>query len=1231
MKTKFLKSRQFYVAAAIAIAGMSTLTAQQQWHADFSAPGAQLSTYGQGDCSVADGVLKSRGAVAVLGDSAWTDYSLRFEARVPEDADQVQIWAGFRTANRFDRYVVGIKGGLLDDLYLMRTGYMGMDEFMGVRPLGFHPVPGQWYSLRVDVCGKRIRVFVNDSTEPSIDLEDSHSDMAAAGPIALGGAWIENEFRNVTVTPLEPNALANVPRQEKSFAMTQGQKEQLRVEQRGAYQPVSVSDCSAPRTVVDLDGDWLFMPSYSMPEAAVASNPNTADEDWHVMSVPNFWNPSRIWLHGETMPSPTGVQSKGVSDTYYQRESQRCEDYTFDYRNTSYAWYRQWIDLPADAKGKQMTLHFDAVSKSAEVYVNGQLAGSHLGMFGDFDIDATPYLKPGRNLIAVGVARNLAGKEQQSSAAMENYYASVRKEAADNKDDAVANQKVINDVPHGFFQGNPAGIWQPVSLIITDPLRITDATIHPALDGAEFEVAIDNASTKNRKYALSLSVKDAADGSELYSGQVKAQSLKKGDNIIENFSISGLSPKLWSPESPTLYDFTFTLTDNKGRKIDSYTFTSGFRTFEAKGDYLCLNGKPYWLKGGNHIPFALGPNDQELAHNFMQWMKDGNINSTRTHTTPWNELWVTEADRMGIAISFEGTWSWLMIHSTPIPDQAILDLWADEWIDLIKKYRNHPSVCFWTVNNEMKFYDLDADTERAKQKMEIISDVVKRMREADPTRPICFDSNYLHRKAVNRFGADFMANIDDGDIDDNHAYYNWYDYSVFRFFDGLFQDENKWPGRPLISQEMSTGYPNGETGHPTRSYQLIHQNPYSLIGYEAYDWADPQQFLDVQGFITGELAEALRRTCPQGAGVMHFSYMTWFRQCYDAHSIQPYPAYYAMQRAMQPVLVSAEIWGRHLYAGQDFSPRVYVVNDDTDGQNLKDLRLSWSITDKSGRLLSQGTQDFPDVEYYQRKYITPRIDVPANLSAELQRASLNLKLSQDGKVISANQYDLTIGAAPESLATLTEGKKVMLVSDAASAPSLDAIGASYEVSSLESLEKGKAKYDLVVVSDIAAPTEAQAQALRRLVHSGAKVMLLNNPELAQMAYPEHITGWAKPTEGDIVVMERPEDQVFSGLSPLDLRYFNNNKREMPTACNAMIHCNRSPQVTELASHMRIHSYLDDSDLDARAKRIQELRGLTLLTIDDGPGTLLVSTMATEKAPTDPIAARLLANMINLNK
>ena len=68
-----------------------------------------------------------------------------------------------------------------------------------------------------------------------------------------------------------------------------------------------------------------------------------------------------------------------------------------------------------------------------------------------------------------------------------------------------------------------------------------------------------------------------------------------------------------------------------------------------------------------------------------------------------------------------------MIQSS-MPDQNLIDMWADEYIGMLKKYRNHPSIFFWTINNEMKFYDNDPDKDRAIKKMHIIEKVVKRMR-----------------------------------------------------------------------------------------------------------------------------------------------------------------------------------------------------------------------------------------------------------------------------------------------------------------------------------------------------------------------------------------------------------------------------------------------------------------------------------------------------------------------
>lgn len=1224
--------KNIYIAFWTAVCLLISLSgyAQSEWKNNFSDQGEILKTVGRGECSIADGVFRSKGSYACFGNPEWKNYTMSFKARAPQEAEQVQIWAGFRANNRFDRYVVGIKGGLQDDLYLMRMGYMGTDEFMGVRPLGFHPVPGQWYQLKVEICGSRIRVFLNDEKEPRMDITDKNSNLAPSGPVTLGGGWIETEFDDLVVTPLEENALNNVKVAEYRKVATQQEKESKRQLERANYASVKMNKLEEGRTDISLDGNWLFMPGYQLDDKEKAVSTATDDKNWHVMSVPNFWNPIRIWLHGETMPSPTGPQPKGVSDTYYQQETDRCEGYTFDYRKTNAAWYRQWIELPAGIEGKNMTLTFDAVSKVAEIYINGELAGSHIGMYGEIQVDGSKLLKPGKNLVVVKVTRKADGSASENgSAAIDFFYSSVRESEKEGGKVAVKNN-ILKDIAHGFYGDEPAGIWQPVKLTITNPVKVEDVFIKPTLEGATFDLTVKNHSGKKNQFDLYTDIVDKETGSVLYSSlSLQKLVLNADEEKMFTYSVNGLKPRLWTPHHPNLYDFRFRLVTAKGVELDCLAETSGFRTFEVKEGVFFLNGNRYWLRGGNHIPFALAPNDLNLANTFMQLMKAGNIDVTRTHTTPWNKLWMGAADKNGIGVSFEGTWPWLMIHSTPLPDAKLIEMWKEEFLTLLKKYRNHPSLLFWTVNNEMKFYDNDNDLERAKEKYRVISDVVKEMRRIDPTRPICFDSNYQAKGKKEKYGADFMDSIDDGDIDDMHAYYNWYDFSLFRFFNGEFQQRFKMPERPLISQEMSTGYPNNETGHPTRSYQLIHQNPQSLIGYECYDFSDPKSFLNVQAFITGELAEALRRSNDQASGIMHFALLTWFRQVYDYQKIEPYPTYYALKRALQPVLVSAELWGRNLYGGDKLPTRIYVVNDREDGTALKPTLLRWEVQDEAGKKLVWGSEELPAVKHYGRYYIEPNIQLPVNLPADKVKAKLVLKLTENGLPVSENEYNLLLARKDWNINQIAEGKKVLLLDKEGMKDKFDFLHINYQVvSTIKEMVSPKQKANLCIISGLTECTNEEKEMLRSYQSKGGKLLLLNSKEVAKTIYPEHITGWIIPTEGDIVNMERNDAPVFDGIDALELRYFNNNKREIPLACNATLKVNRNENLIELAGQMKIHAYIDGGKAEDRIRKIDSMRGLTLLQIKDGKGLATVSTMCTEKADTDPIAGKLLVNMIN---
>lgn len=1165
---------------------------------------------GRGECNIEGPVLRTKDAYAAFGENNWTDYEAKFRVRVPQSEKEVQICAGFRAANRDDRYFLMLKGGIQKDLYLARLGYMGTDDFLALRQLDFQPVPGKWYDFKIQVVGNRIRVFLNNEALPRIDIADQYSKYAAAGKITLGGSWIENDFTDFSVKSLGTNALANTP--VKEFALPAVDKDKLREQQRAEYKPIFVNQVKDGRTEVSLDGKWLFASGYEVSDEAKAILPVNGDQSWHVMTVPNFWNPIRVWLHGERY----NTSSKGVSDNYYQKETARCEAYTFDYRKTNMGWYRQWIELPESIHKKNLELSFDAVSKVAEVWINGKKAGSHIGMFGDFTIDATPFFKPGKNLIAVKVLRDYV-KDIKDANKIAGIAVTVE-----------VTEKMVKDLAHGFFNDDPAGIWQPVKLIISDPLRIEDVFIKPSLTGAAFDVTVKNYSKNSQQFAVSTGIAVDKSGDNLYHGiSLRQIALKAGEEKTVTYTIDNLKPKLWSPEHPNLYNFSFALLSANGKKeIDEKVIRSGFHTFKSEGGYLYLNGKRYWLRGGNQTAMPLAPNDSALADKFCKIMKEGNIMITRTHTVPYTETWMDASDVNGIGVSYEGTWPWLFLGSS-MPNDNLIGLWKNEFLELLKKYRNHPSLLFWTINNEMKFYDNDPDIARAKVKMKIISEVVKAMRKVDPTRPVVFDSNY--RRNTKRFGAEFYKeqDIDDGDIDDTHAYYNWYDYSIFNFFKGEWQKNNKNPGRPLISQEMSTGYTD-ETGHPVRYYNYVHQNPESLVGKYTYEYNNPYYFLTAQAFITKELAEALRRSDDKASGVLHFSAVTWFRNVYQPQSIQPWPVYYDMQKALQPVLVSAELWGRHFYAGERLSTRLCVINDKEDGTALNASELQWQLVDKSGKQIANGKLNIPFVEHYSRYWVDPAIMIPQNLPRSKVEGKLLLKLTENGKVVSENDYDLIFADKNSLDISRFEGKKIIVTDlNKQLSPAMNYLKIKYaSAGSVSNALKQKA--DIYVFSglDSVNTSVAEISQIRSLVMRGGKVLLSGSGDFAHLLYPEYIRGIYKGNE-EVTTMDIPESDVFDGIEPLETRNFNNNERELPAVMSGAFRINRSPNIEALASFTKIHGYLP-GNMDDRMERLDKIKGFPIVQVTDQKGRAVLSEMLLGKAVTDPVAAKLLTNMLS---
>ena len=1141
----------------------------------------------------------------------YQDGILTVTARAPEGTAEVQIWGAVRCRDREHRYVFALRGGSDPELFFARYAPDGHTKFLGFAPLDKAPEVGAWQKLRVVSVGNRFQIYLGDEKLPRINVEDPDAFWQKGG-VAIGGGWLPAEFSQVEARPLsalESKEFAGMGDQ--TWQPPDRDKEAERKAQRAAYAPLVVPPVTQVRTDVSLDGQWLFQPAQTL--GATEKPAVAADDDrgWHVVKVPSFWGPTVPWLYGEQgFKYLQGIsRSKGIADKFLADLTAQADAQTFDWKNTKSGWYRHHFELPPSVVGKHLEVCFDAIAKVSEVWLNGVQIATHKGMFSEVRCDVSALVQAGDNVVAVHIIPP-AGEDTLVN--------------ADEKEEVAVTVEVtkamMNSLPHGMYPNATftAGIWQPVKLEITDPVAVSEVYARPRLDGGDFDITVRNASPDARRVSVETRIVDAADGSVLHRwnrAEATFDTPARGSKTI-TLAAAGLKPKLWTPAAPNLYRLETTVFVGEAR-TDERAETFGFRTFTVEGNRLLLNGKPYWLRGGNLAPNTLRPNDGELARAFFRFAKAGNVEATRSHTVPFTETWMQAADEVGMAVSIEGTWPWLMLKGEP-PTPELLKIWKEEWLSMMRKARNHPSIVLWTVNNEMKFPNADKKKPGLLlHKWTILDDAIRAMRQVDATRPIVADSSYMRKEADVSYETVVKPHkFDDGDIDDLHAYYGWYNPTFFHFFKGEIGQKDATPGRPLISQEMSTGYPRND-GHPTRSYLYGNLTPQALVGDYAYENNDPAIFLTRQSFLTKELAETIRRADRADmAGVLHFCYMSWIRDVWDAKKMQAMPTYLGVKQALQPVLVSAELYGRHWYAGRETTCRVCIANDSADARDLPASRLVWEVRAQD-KVLSSGTQEVPAVRYYQNQWLNVVLKSPVALPTPRVDAKLVLRVEADGKIVSTNQYDLLL-ATKEWTAPPAPRQSALLYDPAGkSAVIVNGLGLP-KLASLDQL--GRA--GVLVVGEGVLDAPGANGKLLDFVHGGGRVLLLHPAGSLEKMLPGEVGPYRK-TAGEMVNARIPEHPAFDELQPLDMAWFEMGAEALPRACAGSYEIlEDAPNVTVLATQYDPHGYLEKPEL------VSKFGGSPLLEIRHGQGTILASELMLETHAADPVSGRLLVNLLN---
>lgn len=1183
-------------------------------------PSSQWQFHDRGSFESHDGVLTITDGWASAEAPESGNYILDFSARAPEDAAQVQIWAGFRHYSRDYRYVAALRGGNNNHLYLARLGAEGYDKMLALRPLEWSPQPGIWYQLRIVCSGTAIAVYVNDFEKPLICVRDEDAPFTNGG-ISLGGSYLSTQYKEIRVTQIGSDyldAAACAPDYLASVTPSPEEKELMRRRERAAYRPFAVPALSQGRTELSLNGKWLFIPDYEAKGESMSAAFD--DTSAHVMTVPASWIPLKAWLEGERMRD----MNKGMNDNYLVEEMTRCLNQTFDYQKTQSAWYRHYLDLPKGIEKKRVVLDFEGIALISAVYFNGVRVHENIGMFAPMEIDVSDHVHEGRNLIAVEVHRKLSEESEHAvnTSTIDDNYAT----AWDILDAGIKDQEIrtkcerrpfcTNDIAHGFYGDNPGGIWRNVRLIISDRVHVQECYFRPSLEDAEITVSYANQSCRTEEVSLSYSMVHKTTGEYLCGGTIENTALKDGETRTVTFKTPKVSPRLWGPGTPNLYLLRFTLSRN-GDILDTWQEQVGFRTVAFEGSTLLYNGKPLWVRGGNHMPAHVRPNDRLLAEKFMSLALEHNLMATRTHVAPWTSVWLNAADEAGLMVSFEGTWSWLMLEHIP-SEQSIL-LWKKELQALMKRHRNRPSLFLLTMNNEMKFYLHEAPDEIVIEKGRILEGGIRIARSTMPHLPLVCDSAYYRKHALNsgRYERIIQANgYDDGDMDDPHGYFGWYNPCFFHFMNGEFGRDYTVPGRPCMSQECATGYPRAEDGLPTRAYLFMHQTPQTTVGKKAYEHCDPAIFLSRHSMLTKELAEMFRRvehdrTC----GVLLFAFETWFYHQHDYSRIQPMISAEKLKLAYQPVLASAELWGRHFYAEETLTASITLVNDSAQNERLIRPEAEILIVTGENQVLASTAVSFDDLPYFQTAAKVFSLNIPAKLPGERIDARLVIKVRSEGNVISRNEYDILLSSKAWGQGKQQPDTYYYLADDAVSAKLLARYGIAGQA--CDDISALSGRQGRLVISTT--PTEETAACLQSFAREGGNVILLN-----QRALPDSLLGQTasfREHRQEIITMNIPESSVFDGLQETDTAWFGDG-RQVPYVAHGRYTTDRfRSDLCVLAETLEWHGYIN------KPTDYRNFGGTPLFSVKIGKGHILVSSLRTDAAESDPVASRLTGNII----